>query len=144
MPDRRAQRSASRSDLLNCIAGISEPRLIASGFWIQRRRFSGVFSAAPPPIVVRLIRCVKSGPEAAVRHSAVNCVTVNADRGFEYPFAGANTFVVNCRLLLLAHPLSKVVRSIDRHAQEHLGVLGPAVLRALTEEDSCVLDRQSV
>jgi hypothetical protein len=45
------------------MAGISDPGLIALGFWIQRRRLSWVFSAAPAAIVARLIKCVRSGPK---------------------------------------------------------------------------------
>src|SRR5215469_7158875 len=66
-------------------------------------------------------------------------VTIDAGGRFEYPLAGGNTFVCDCWPLLLSHPLSEVFRSIDRYAQEHLGVLSPAVLRALTYEGSGVL-----
>src|SRR5215831_16424067 len=45
------------------MAGISDPGLMASGFLIHRRRFSGVFATAPAASVSRLIRWVKSGPK---------------------------------------------------------------------------------
>ena len=48
---------------LNAIAGILHPGLIAAGFNIHRRRFSGVFGAAPEAIVSRLIMWVRSGPK---------------------------------------------------------------------------------
>ena len=56
----RTSASSSASD--SCMAGISEPGLIASGSFNHTRRFSGVFSAAPDAIVARLIKCVRSGP----------------------------------------------------------------------------------
>src|SRR6266545_25255 len=55
--------SASRSASLSCIAGISEPGLMASGSFIQRRRFAIVFSAAPEAIVLRLMKWARSGPK---------------------------------------------------------------------------------
>src|SRR5215469_286696 len=66
-------------------------------------------------------------------------MTVDAGGGFKYPLAGGNSFVCDCWPLLLSHPRSELFRSIDRHAQEHLRVLSPAVLRALTDEGSSVL-----
>src|SRR5215510_15207103 len=42
--------------------GIKHPSLIACGFRIHSRNFSGVFGAAPEPSVWQLIKCVRSGP----------------------------------------------------------------------------------
>src|ERR1700747_1196208 len=48
--------------------------------------------------------------------------------------AGVHSLVYNCGLLLLTHPLRKVFRTVDRYPQEHVGMLGSAVLRALTHK----------
>ena len=50
--------------------------------------------------------------------------------------AGDRRFVLDRGLALGANPRVEFVGRIDRHAQQHLGVLGPAVLRALAEKDA--------
>ena len=54
--------SSSSSSRESFIAGISAPGLSVAGSSTQARRFSGVLRATPAPIVRRLIRCVRSGP----------------------------------------------------------------------------------
>ena len=119
------------------MAGISEPGLIASGFWIHRRRFSGVFSAAPEAMVARLIRCVRSGPKRPFAAVPRDRVAVDAGGGFEDSPAGSRA----CRprvagSLLRANPRVEILAAVHRDAQQHLGVLGPAILRALAEKDA--------
>src|SRR5262245_61996557 len=55
--------TALRSGSLSFMAGIREPGLIASGFWIHSRRFWAVLAAAPDAMVARLIKCPRSGPK---------------------------------------------------------------------------------
>ena len=116
------------------MAGISEPGLIASGFSIQSRRLSRrvlrrTGRDRPTAHQVRQIRT-----EASVGGRAADRVTIDAGGRFEHSPAGQHLVVLRRGLLLRANPRVKVLGTVHDDAQEHLGVLRPAVLRALTEK----------
>src|SRR5215469_10572765 len=67
---------------------------------------------------------------------AVDCVAVQARGALEYMSSGSFFFILIRRLLLHAYPGLKVFRTIYVHAQKHLRVLCPAVLRTLAEEQA--------
>jgi hypothetical protein len=61
-------------------------------------------------------------------------MTVQARGGFEDTLPRGFFFILTRWLSLLAYPGVEVFRGIHIHAQEHLRVLRPAVLRALPEK----------
>src|ERR1700688_134031 len=79
------------------------------------------------------------GAEAPIGWSSRYRVAVDACSVFEHLPACHNARVLNCELLLAANPRREVLRTIDRYAQKHLRMLGPAILRALAEKNSCVV-----
>ena len=117
------------------MAGIFDPGLMASGFWIQSRSISGVLRDAPAAIVSRLIRCVRSGPKRplAVVPDTVWQLTHAVDS--RYAAAAAAVAPVCAALLLIANPPFEVLARLHIDAQQHLGVLGSAILRALAQEE---------
>src|SRR5262250_690589 len=67
---------------------------------------------------------------------AADPMTIHASGCFKDP-PPCRLFVILIRwLLLLVYPSLEVSRAIDVHAQEHLRVLGSAVLRALPEKQA--------
>src|ERR1700728_1992603 len=66
-------------------------------------------------------------------------MTVHAGIPFKHSPAGDCTSVFDRGFLLSLNPVGKILRSLHRNAEEHLGVLGSAVLRTLTKKDSRVL-----
>src|SRR6516162_3933236 len=79
------------------------------------------------------------GTEASIGWSSGNRVAVDAGSVLEDLLPGDNARVLSCRLLLAANPGGEVLGTIDRDTQKHLCVLGPAILRALAEENACAL-----
>src|SRR5215467_14228344 len=70
---------------------------------------------------------------------AVDCVAVQA-RGALKHMSSHSFFLIQLRwLLLLVCPSLEVFRAIYVHAQKHLCVLCPAVLRALPKKQTCLV-----
>ena len=91
------------------MAGISEPGLMASGFWIHRRRFSVVFSAAPGRDRVAAHQVRQIGAEASSRIRAADRVAVHAGGGFEDALARDFCLILIRGLLLRANPSVKIL-----------------------------------
>ena len=89
----------------------------------------------------RLIKMREIRTEMPVRHCSGNGVAIDAGCGFENPAAFGDRIIVGIgrRCLLFLHPSVKLFRRIYVNAQKHLGVLRPAVLRALPEIKSSLL-----
>src|ERR1700729_1098864 len=71
--------------------------------------------------------------ETAIGHGSRDRVTVDASRHFEYSLALRNGITDCCRLALLLNPAIKLILRLNVDAQQHLGVLRPAILGALTQ-----------
>src|SRR5882757_6444720 len=77
------------------------------------------------------------GSEASVSGGATaNGMAIDASGALENQPSSAHGRVVFRELFLLLHPASKFLRRIRINAQQHFGVLGPAVSPALSEEQS--------
>src|SRR5439155_22761079 len=74
--------------------------------------------------------------EAPICRSAADRVTVDTCSCFENAPAGGYLFILRRRLLLRSDPRVKIFGAVYGHPQKHLGVLRPAILRALAEKDS--------
>src|SRR5215471_15569248 len=70
---------------------------------------------------------------------AVDCVAVQARGALEHMSSHSFFFILVRWLLLLACPSLEVLRAINVHAQKHLCVLCPAVLRTLPEKQARVV-----
>ena len=66
-------------------------------------------------------------------------MTVDACGRLEYPLPLRNRVIYIRRLALLSDPPIKFILRLDINPQQHLGVLSPAILRALAEVDSGLL-----
>src|SRR6201987_3446295 len=77
--------------------------------------------------------------ESPVGHCARDRVAVDAGGRLEYPLSLRNSLTYRRRLALLLNPLVKFIPRLDIHAQQHLGVLGPAILRTLAEVNADLL-----
>jgi len=77
--------------------------------------------------------------ESAVGHCARHGVAVDAGGRLEYPLSLSDRVIYECRLALLLNPPVKFVPRLDINTQQHLGVLGSAVLNTLAEVNSCRL-----
>ena len=92
-----------------------------------------MFWTMPEASVSRLIRCVRSGPyvpRAGVPRTAWQ-LTHDCARNAALPVAHRR--VVHRRLRLVRQPALELVRRVDDHAEQHVGVLRAAVLGALAE-----------
>ena|ERR1700674_3259636 len=74
--------------------------------------------------------------EVAVGHGPSHGVTVDAGSRFEYSLPLGSSISRGCRLALLLNPPSELILRLNINTQQHLGVLGPAILGALTEVDT--------
>src|SRR5258706_9575258 len=72
--------------------------------------------------------------KSSISDRAINRVTVDTSRSFENEAPGGGGRVVLGELLLSLHPSLKVLRRVHIHTQQHLRVLGAAVLGALADE----------
>src|ERR1700677_1470941 len=66
-------------------------------------------------------------------------MTVQAGIAFKALPAGDRTSVFGRRFLLGSHPAGKILRSVYKNAEQHLGVLRSAILCALAKKDSRAL-----
>ena len=84
----------------------------------------------------RLIRCVRSGPNrplAAVPATAWQLMQAVVSKTCR---PSRSLIRERRRLLLLLNPRDRIQRAVHGDAQQHLGVLGSAVLRALPQVDA--------
>jgi len=120
------------------MAGISEPGLMASGFWIHSRRFSGVFRP-------RLTRsCYDlSGASDQDRTAPLRPFPRSRDssrtpllrkRAFR-----RSPFHSDSRAAVAHGPTPQRFGTVHRNLKKHLGVLCAAILRALPEINSSPL-----
>src|SRR5882757_3416480 len=72
--------------------------------------------------------------KSSISDRAINRVTVDTSRSFENEAPGGGGRIVLGELLLFLHPSLKVLRRVHIHTQQHLRVLGAAVLGALAQE----------
>src|ERR1700683_5117914 len=77
--------------------------------------------------------------KASVRCSSAYCMAVHASVPFKHSPARDCTGIFDRGLLLGMHPVCKLLGSIYRNAEQHLGVLCSAVLCALTKKNACAL-----
>ena len=90
--------------------------------------------------MARLIKCVRSGPKrpfAGVPATAWQFMQALLSKT-RLP-RWRHACVLSRGLLLCAHPRGKIFRTVHRNAQQHLGMLCSAVLRALAKKDSRAL-----
>ena len=109
------------------------PGLIFCGSAIQPARFPFVLERVPAAIVLRLPKCVRSGPTCAPRVSAANGVTKNAAALQKY-FLTASGFLVrgfDGRLQLMLQPSVEVVRRFGDNPERHVSMLEAAEFRTL-------------
>src|SRR5579862_2635876 len=66
-------------------------------------------------------------------------MAIHASIPFKHSPARGCTSVFESGFLLGAHPAGKILRSIDRNAEQHLGVLRSAVLRTLAQKNAGAL-----
>src|SRR5215471_4709588 len=83
------------------------------------------------------MREIRTKTSSAV--GAVDCVAVQAGRALEHMSSRSFFFILVRWLLLLVCPCLEVFRAIYVHAQEHLCVLCPAVLRTLPEKQARIV-----
>src|SRR5207247_9061560 len=76
------------------------------------------------------------GTAAPVWGGTADRLTVAAGGRSENAPAGDRLFVPNRGLQLCPTPSVEIFSTVHRHAQQHLGVLRPAILRALAEKDA--------
>ena len=91
------------------------------------------WSATPEAMVSRLIRCVRSGPKRPLAARAGHGVAVDAGGRLEDLTSLGHGLTRDRRLLLFLNPAIEFSARLHVHAQQHLGVLGSAVLRALPQ-----------
>src|ERR1700676_1596863 len=70
---------------------------------------------------------------SAICSRACNCVAVDAGRLLEDPLSWGGRLSDVRWLALLLNPAVEIFPRVNVHAQKHLGMLGPAVLRALPQ-----------
>src|SRR5215472_9752742 len=80
--------------------------------------------------------------KTSIAVGAVDCVAVQARGALEHMSSTSFFFILVCRLLLLVCPSLKVFRAIYVHAQKHLCVLCPTVLRTLSEKKASIVGIQ--
>src|SRR6202008_94117 len=66
-------------------------------------------------------------------------MAVDAGSRLEYALALRNSVIYNRRLVLQPNPPVKFVSRLDVNTQQHFGMLGSAILRALAEINSGLL-----
>lgn len=71
--------------------------------------------------------------EVAIGHGSRDRVTVDASRRFEYSLPLGSGITGDCRLALLLNPASELILRLNVDTQQHLGVLRPGILSALTQ-----------
>src|SRR5271154_4040680 len=76
------------------------------------------------------------GPEAPVGHRPGNSVAIDACGLLEYATSRVHSIRIRGRQFLSRDPRLELCRRVDVYAQQHLGVLRAAILRALTEVQS--------
>ena len=126
-------RFGSRSRSVKLHVGIKQPGLICCGSRSQRRKFSGVFGDAPAPTSRGSSNA--SGPAVLpLRRRAADRVTIDARLAKESLATRAHVRGSSIgRLLLVASQCSNSSRRCDDDPDQHVGVLGAAVLGALAE-----------
>src|ERR1700688_5020140 len=77
--------------------------------------------------------------EAATGHGSRHRVAVDTGGRFEYSLPLGNGITDDCRLALLLNPAAEVILRLNINTQQHLGVLGPAILRTLPEVNAGLL-----
>ncbi len=100
---------------------------------MNARRFAGVLGTAPEAIVSRLATCVRSGPNLPVAIVPATVWQLMQAVCWKTVRPSATPGVVDGWLLLVRDPGGELGRRIGIHADQHLGVLRSAVLRALAQ-----------
>ena len=95
-----------------------------------------MFSAAPEPIVSRLMMCVRSGPNRPSATVPATAWQLMQAVFSKISLAGRNGVGRVRGLLLLLNPTIELVARLHIDAEKHLGVLGSAILRALPQENT--------
>src|SRR6266550_926064 len=77
--------------------------------------------------------------KASIRGGSPHRMAVHASIGFKDSPARDCAWVFDSGLLLSANPGGKILRPIHRNPEQHLRVLGSAVLGTLAKKDACAL-----
>src|SRR5580704_4230924 len=76
------------------------------------------------------------GAEASIRNRSRNSMAIDASCGFKNPPAFFRAFTHLCAFRLFLNPLSEFIWWVHVNTEKHLGVLGAAILGALTDIDA--------
>src|SRR5580692_3191791 len=75
--------------------------------------------------------------EASVRYRSRNGMAIDASRCFKNPATFLRTLTHLCRFRLLLNPLFELIWRVNVNTEEHLGMLGAAILGTLADENAC-------